>query len=77
MSRMIVRRLPLVAASFLLVLFVAERDRRKDDPITYRHAEADMQVLILVFTVVLTMAAALATAAGVLNLFFRVISRRR
>jgi hypothetical protein len=36
-----------------------------------------MQVLILVFTVVLTLAAALATAAGVLNLFFHVLSRRR
>jgi hypothetical protein len=36
-----------------------------------------MQVMILVFTVLLTLAAALATAAGVLNLFFRVISRRR
>lgn len=36
-----------------------------------------MQVLILVFTVVLALAAALATAAGVLNLFFRLISKRR
>lgn len=36
-----------------------------------------MQVLILVLTVVLSLAAALATAAGVLNLFFRLISKRR
>jgi len=36
-----------------------------------------MQVMILVFTVVLSLAAALATAAGVLNLFFRLLSRRR
>jgi hypothetical protein len=36
-----------------------------------------MQVLILVFSVILSMAAALATAAACLSLFFRLISRRR
>jgi hypothetical protein len=36
-----------------------------------------MQVLILVFAVVLSLAAALATAAGVLTLFFRFMTRRR
>lgn len=36
-----------------------------------------MQVLILVFTVILSLATALATAAAVLNLFFRLIARRR
>jgi hypothetical protein len=36
-----------------------------------------MQILLLVFTVILAMGAALATAAGLLNLLFRVMTKLR
>ena len=36
-----------------------------------------MQLLILVFTVLLSLGAALATAAAVLNLFFRLLAKIR
>jgi len=36
-----------------------------------------MQILLLVFTVILALGAALGTAAGLLNLLFRVMARLR
>lgn len=36
-----------------------------------------MQIVLLVFTVVLTLGAALATAAGLLSLVFRLMARLR
>ena len=36
-----------------------------------------MQILMLVFTVILALGAALGTAAGLLNLLFRVMARLR